>query len=123
MIVDTNVWIDYFLGKSGEDLELFRTALNEGRVVMAPAVLSELLISTEMTGEVEKALSEMPIAMPAPDFWKETGKLRRRLAQQGTNATLADCLVVQSCLEHGFPLLTRDKGIKKFGAKVGLLLV
>ena len=123
MIADTSIWIDYFLGKPGEDLDLFRAGLNEGRVVMAPAVLSELLSSTEMTADVEKALSEMPFAAPAPDFWKKTGNLRRLLAKQGTNATLADCLVVQSCLEHDLPLLTRDKGIKKFGAKAGLTLI
>ena len=123
MIVDTSVWIDYFLGKSGEDLDIFRNALNEGRVVMAPAVLSELLSSTKMTGEAEKALTEMPVAIPTSGFWREAGRLRRNLAQKGTSATLADCLVVQSCLEHELPLLTRDKGIKKFAAKVGLTLV
>jgi len=123
VIADTSIWIDYFLGKPGEDLDSFRISLNEGRVVMAPAVLSELLSSTEMTATVEKALLEMPIASPTPAFWKDSGKLRRLLAKQGMNASLADCLVVQSCLEHDLPLLTRDKGIKKFASKVGLVLL
>lgn len=123
MIADTSIWIDYFLGKQGEDLESFRMALNEGRVVMAPAVLSELLSSTEMIPEAEKALLEMPFAVPSPDFWRDTGKLRRHLAKQGMNATLADCLVVQSCLEQDLPLLTRDQGIKKFSAKAGLRMI
>ena len=123
MIADTSIWIDHFLGKPGEDLDLFRIGLNEGRVVMAPLVLSELLSSTEMTADVEKALSEMPFAAPTPDFWKATGKLRRLLAKQGMNASFADCLVVQSCLELDLPLMTRDRGIKKFGAKVGLSLL
>lgn len=123
MIADTSVWIDFFLGSPGGDLDLFRSALNEGRVMMAPAVLSELLSSTEITPEVQKALLEMPFAIPTPAFWEETGKLRRLLAKQGTNATLADCLVVQSCLEQDLPLLTRDQGIKKFASKAGLRLV
>jgi predicted nucleic acid-binding protein len=123
VIADTSVWIDHFLGKSGEDLDLFRAALIEGRVVMAPAVLAELLSSTEMTADVERALSEMPFAAPGPGFWKETGSLRRLFAKQGVNAALADCLVAHSCLEHDLPLLTRDKGIRKFGAKVGLRFV
>jgi|GEM_PF-6978700 len=123
MIADTSVWIDHFLGKSGDDLELFRNALNEGRIMMAPAVLSELLSSTEMTTAVETALSELPFATPSPNFWRDAGKLRRRLAKQDTNASLADCLVVQSCLEYNFPLLTRDKGIKQFATSVGLSLV
>lgn len=122
MIVDTSVWIDHFLGKPGADLDAFRAALNEGRVVMAPAVLSELLSSTEMTVAVENALLEMPLASPTADFWKEAGNLRRRLAKQGANASLADCLIVQSCLEHGLPLLTRDRGIKSFAPKAGLSL-
>ena len=122
MIADTSIWIDHFLGKPGDDLDLFRTALNEGRIMMAPAVLSELLSSTEMTSDIEKALSEMPFASPASTFWRDTGKLRRHLAKQGTKASLADCLVVQSCLEQDLPLLTRDKGIKKFAATAGLTL-
>jgi len=123
VIADTSVWIDYFLGKQGDDLERFRLALSDGRVVMAPAVLAELLSSTHMIPEAEKALLEIPFASPGSDFWGDTGKLRRRLAKQGMNATLADCLVVQSCLEHDLPLLTRDQGIKKFGPKVGLMLI
>ena len=123
MIADTSIWIDFFRGKSGEDLDLFRISLNEGRVMMAPAVLAELLSSTEMTESVERALSEMEFARTSPNFWKECGKLRRRLARTGFNASLADCLVVQTCLEHGLPLLTRDQGIKKFGPKVGLTLL
>ena len=123
MIADTSVWIDHFLGKPGDDLDLFRAALNEGRIVMAPAVLSELLSSTEMTSDIEKALSEMPFAPPSSGYWRDTGKLRRHLAKQSTNASLADCLVVQSCLEQDLPLLTRDKGIKKFAVKAGLSLV
>ena len=91
--------------------------------MMAPAVLSELLSSTQMIPTVEKALLEMPFASPSPDFWKDTGKLRRQLAKQGVNATLADCLVAQSCLEQDLPLLTRDKGIKKFSEKIGLALI
>ena len=123
MIVDTSVWIDYFLGKTGEDMDLFRLSLNEGRVVMAPVVLAELLSSTEMKESVEKALSEMELAELGPDFWVESGRLRRRLAKAGYNASLADCLVVQTCLEQGLPLLTRDQGIKKFAPKVALKLI
>ncbi len=123
MIADTSIWIEHFLGKPGDDLELFRIALNEGRVVMAPVVLSELLSSTEMTSDIEKVLSEMPFASPTSIFWRGAGKLRGQLAKHGMNASLADCLVMQSCLEHDLPLLTRDKGIKKFSNKAKLRLI
>lgn len=123
MIADTSIWIDYFLGKPGDDLELFRNRLNEGQVVMAPSVLSELLSSTAMPATVEKALLEIRFATPSSHFWQETGKLQRHLAKLGTHATLADCLVAQSCLEHKLPLLTRNRAIIKFGPKVGLNLL
>lgn len=122
MIVDTSVWIDYFRGDEGADLARFRLALNEGRVVMAPVVLTELLSSTEITADVEKKLDELSFAEPSPSFWKEGGKLRRRLARLGFTASLADCLVAQSCLERGLPLLTRDKSIQKFAPRLGLAL-
>ena len=123
MIADTSIWIDFFRGKTGDDLDLFRRGLNDGQVVMAPAVLSELLSSTKLTGAMEKSLCEMEFAEPFSDFWSGCGKLRRRLTKMGFNASLADCLVVQSCLERGLPLLTRDQGLKKFGPKIGLLLL
>jgi predicted nucleic acid-binding protein len=123
MIADTSIWIDHFRGDSGEDLELFRKSLGEGRVAMAPVVLAELLSSTQIPASVEKALSEMEFAGASDNFWVEAGRLRRRLAKQGFNASLADCLVAQSCLEHDLPLLTRDQGIRKFGPKIGLTLI
>ena len=89
MIADTSIWIHHFLGKPGHDLDFFRSALNEGRIVMVPTVLSELLSSTEMTSDIERALSEIPFAFPASGFWKDTGKLRRSLAKKGIYASFA----------------------------------
>lgn len=122
MIADTSIWVDHFLGKSGADLEHFKNALHEGRIVMAPVVLAELLSSKKMPSIVESLLLEVPFATPGPNFWKKAGLLRRLLAKQGINASLADCLIAQSCLEKNLPLLTRDKTIKKFAHKIELLL-
>ena len=123
MIADTSIWVDYFRGKSGMDLDVFRARLSLGSVVMAPVVLSELLSSTQMTAAIESSLLQMEFATTSAHYWRDAGRLRRRLAKLGVSASLADCLIVQSCLEHGLPLLTRDDGIKKMGAKVGLVLV
>jgi predicted nucleic acid-binding protein len=123
MIVDTSVWIDHLSAKPHPDLELFRHALRQGRVVMAPVVLTELLSSPDMPPSVEKALLELTLATPKPDFWESGGKLRRRLARAGLNASLADCLILQSALEQGLPLLTRDQAQKKFAAKAGVVLL
>ena len=123
MIADTSIWIDHFLGKTGEDLEVFRKSLNEGRVMMAPVVLTELLSSQHLPEALEKDLCEMEFAEPRPQFWRDAGRLRRRLARTGLNASLADCLIAQSCLERDVPLLTRDNGIRSFGPKIGLSII
>lgn len=120
MIADTSVWIDHFRGEAGSDLESFRAALHEGRVVMAPVVLSELLSSQELPPALEKSLLELEMASPSTDYWAESGRLRRRLAKLGFNASLADCLVIQTCAERGMPLLTRDQAMKKWAAKLGV---
>ena len=62
MIADTRIWIDFLGGNPGEDIERFRQALKDGRVMMAPVVLAELLSSTRMTEPVEKALLELELA-------------------------------------------------------------
>ena len=68
--------------------------------------------------EAESVILLMPQLGIVDGYWIRAGKLRARAVQRGFSARLADTLIAQSCLEHDVPLLTRDKGFKRF-AKVG----
>ena len=122
MIADTSIWIDYFRGETGLDLDFFHLCLEEGKIVMAPVVLAELLSAKNLSDEHAQWIQELEFASPSPKFWANSGFLRKTLARQGFAASLADCMVVQSALEHRLPLMSRDKAIQKFAPKVGVLI-
>jgi predicted nucleic acid-binding protein len=123
LIADSSIWIDFFRGEKGDDIDFFELSLQEGRILMAPVVLSELLSSHRISEETEKFLLDLEFTEPKPGFWQKAGKLRRDLAKTGFHASLPDCLITQTCLEYRLPLLTRDQGIKKFGPKLGLTVL
>jgi predicted nucleic acid-binding protein len=52
------------------------------------------------------------------------GALRARVLAKGRRARVGDALIAQSCVDHGIPLLTRDKNFRAFAglAKLDLLL-
>ena len=45
---DTSTWIAFLEGNSGDDVEMLTKALGDRQVVMAPAVLTELLGDPEL---------------------------------------------------------------------------
>jgi predicted nucleic acid-binding protein len=87
-------------------------------LALAPVVLVELLSDPALPVEAESLIRSLPVLTIADGYWERAGKLRGRAARHGFMARLADILIAQSCLDHGVPLLTRDKGFGRL-AKVG----
>ena len=48
---DTSTWIAFLQDDSGKDVQLLDQALEDRQVVMAPAVLTELLSDPKLPGE------------------------------------------------------------------------
>ncbi len=65
---------------------------------------------------LEKALLEIPVLELKPGFWERAGRLRARVIAAGHKARLADSLIAQSCLDHGVPLVTRNRDFRHFAA-------
>jgi hypothetical protein len=120
--VDTSTWIAYLQGEGGRDCELLDRALQERRVVMAPAVLTEILSDPKLPNEVEQDLLELPLLEPEPGYWQRAGALRRNALAAKRKARLGDALIAQSCLDHGVALLTRDRDFEAFVEAAGLSL-
>ena len=70
-----------------------------------------------------RALSELPLVEVRPGYWQRAGELRARVLAKRRKARLGDALIAQSCIDHGIPLLTRDRDFRAFADAAGLDLL
>jgi predicted nucleic acid-binding protein len=121
--VDTSTWIAFLEGDSGEDARLLDRALEDRQVVMAPAVLTELLSDPKLPPAIAKTLSEVPLVEIESGYWRRAGELRSKVLRKRRKARLGDALIAQSCIDHKLALLTRDRDFLAFAEAAGLDLV
>lgn len=122
MIVDTSVWIEFLRGRTYPDLEL---ALKEGRVILSPLVIAELMSgvgSKRETTRLEQFLLEIPCHETPPEHWVKVGQLRGRLAKQGFQTSIPDAHIAQCALDLECSLFSLDKIFAKIAEAVGLRL-
>ncbi len=120
---DTSTWIAFLEGDGGEDAQLLDKALEDRQVLMAPAVLTEILSDPKLPAAVAESLSEVPLIEVKTGYWERAGALRAKALANCRKARLGDALIAQSCLDRGIPLLTRDRDFRAFTEAAGLDLV
>jgi len=119
---DTSTWIAFIQGDIGEDVQLLDAALEDRRVLMAPAVLAEILSDAKLPAAIAGALSDIPLIDISDGYWERVGRLRAKVLAHGRRARLGDALIAQSCLDRRIPLLTRDRDFRAFADAAGLKL-
>jgi predicted nucleic acid-binding protein len=120
---DTSTWIAFFEGAAGPDVELLDRALGDRQVLMAPAVLTELLSDPKLPEDVRATLADIPLLEVTGGFWQRAGELRALVLGKRRKARLGDALIAQSCLDGGVPLITRDRDFRAFADAGGVDLV
>ena len=70
------------------------------QVVMAPAVLTELLSDPELPSSAAHTLSDLPLIDIRPGYWHRAGRSAQVLAKK-RKARLGDALIAQSCIDGG----------------------
>src|SRR5579862_1700648 len=120
---DTSTWIAYLEGDGGEDADLLDRAAEDRQLLMAPAVLTELLSDPELPLEVAETLLEIPLIEISTGYWERAGALRAQALARRRKARLGDALIAQSCIDRRVPLLTRDRDFRAFADAAGLDLV
>ncbi|MGA2738129.1 MAG: PIN domain-containing protein [Bryobacteraceae bacterium] len=121
--VDTSSWIAFLQGDAGDDVELLDRALQDRQVLMAPAVLTELLSDPQLSAEASESFTELPLLEVCSGYWQRAGELRAKVLAKRRKARLGDALIAQSCLDRGIPLLTRDGDFRAFAEAAGLDLL
>ena len=120
--VDTSTWIAFLEGDGGKDAELLDRALQDRQLLMAPVVLTEMLSDPKLPAEVSQTLSELPLIEIGTGYWQRASELRAKVLAKRRKARLGDALIAQSCIDHGIPLLTRDRDFRAFADAAGLNL-
>ena len=120
---DTGTWIAFLEGGAGRDVDLLDRALGDRQVLMAPAVLAELLSDPKLPSNVRATLADLPLLEITDGFWRRAGELRALVLGKRRKARLGDALIAQSCLDGGVPLITRDRDFRAFADAAGLDVV
>ena len=120
---DTSTWIAFLQGEGGEDSQLLDKALEDRQVLMAPAVLTELLSDPNLPPAVAKSLSDVPLIEIQTGYWERAGVLRAKALAKRRKARLGDALIAQTCVDRKIPLLTRDRDCRAFSEAANLELV
>jgi hypothetical protein len=107
-------------GDEGSDVELVDRALADFSLALAPVSVSELLSAPLLTRSIEKFILGIQQLEITDGYWERAGKLRAELMRRGYRPKIADTLIAQSCLDHGVPLVTRDRDFSSFQKFAGL---
>jgi predicted nucleic acid-binding protein len=119
--IDTSTLRRYLSGESGRDVSLARAAIADGRAMLPPVVLCEVLSDPALPPELIDDISGLPVLALGEGFWQRAGLLRALLIKAGRKAKLADVLIAQSCIDHRVSLVTNDRDFRNF-VKHGLKL-
>ena len=109
---DTNVWIAYFAGRAGPEIDIMDNCLLRQTLVMSPVVMAELLSDPTLDKAFERLLFLLPQIPITPDFWWRSGKLRAKLIQIRLKPKLADTLIAQLCIDHDMSFLSLDRDFR-----------
>jgi predicted nucleic acid-binding protein len=119
---DTSVWLDFSKGLETARSKQLETTLADGALVMPMPLLFEILSGPGLTEDARSLILELPRLDILTGFWERAGDLRRGLLKKGLKARSMDCLIAQTCIDHGVPLIAADNDYRHF-IKAGLKLI
>jgi len=119
ILVDSSVWIDYFLGRDTPQVEILDRSLGVRAVGVGDLVLTEVLQGFRDDKDYRTARSLMDelttFDMLGKDLAIKSAENFRKLRKKGiTVRKTADVIIATYCIEHDFPLLFSDKDFQPF---------
>ncbi len=109
LVVDTSGWISYFAGRGSA---LIEDALAEGRVLVPPIVVAELLsgrMSAPHRAALEDLFSNLPLCATDLAHWCRVGRMRALLRAKGLSVSTPDAHVAQCAVDLRAELFTEDE--------------
>ena len=129
MIVDTSVWIDYFAGRAGWQVERIDQELSAERPVgITDVIYAEVLQGIKRDQDLwitERRLLALEIVeLDGLADFRNAAELYRTVRRAGhTIRRTSDCLIASVCIRVGRPLLHRDVDFERIADVSELLTV
>lgn len=125
IVVDSSVWIDYFLGVINPETDRLERLIGTQPVAAGDLILTEVLqgFRAERDYQVAKALFEHVtlFEMLGVDMAIQSAGNFRALRKRGiTIRKTADVIIATFCIDKRLPLLFRDKDFMPFVEYLGL---
>lgn len=119
IIVDTTVWVDYFLGVQNSETEWLDTELDRQRLGLTDIILCEVLQGVRddaAAKEVERHLLKLEVfETGGVTLARQAARNYRALRRRGhTVRKTIDCLIATFCLRGQHSLLHRDRDFDPF---------
>lgn len=119
ILVDSSVWIDYFLDHDTPQVEILDRSLGVRAVGVGDLVLTEVLQGFRDDKDYRTARSIMDeltvFDMLGKGLAIKSAENFRKLRKKGiTIRKTADVIIATYCIEHDFPLLFSDKDFQPF---------
>lgn len=128
ILVDSSVWIDYFLGNDTPQVEILDRSLGVRIVGVGDLVLTEVLQGFRSDKDYHIARSIMDelslVEMLGKELAIKSAENFRRLRKMGiTIRKTADVIIATYCIERSVPLLFSDKDFTPFVQHLQLIEV
>ena len=120
---DTSSLVALLVGEAGRDVDMVRQALSDRLLCVSPISVTELLSDPDPTPFLGELVTQIPRLEISPGYWERAGELRAQMFRLRLRPKVADTLIAQSCLDHGVPLITRDRDFVSFQKVAGLGLL
>lgn len=116
VIVDTSVWVDYFLRPSSAEAEELTALLTQGQAVLVGVVLSELVKGARNESQRESLYGGL-VAVPYIEMgrraWERAGSIGRDLEAAELRIPASDAFIAALALENDYSVFTRDKHFER----------
>lgn len=125
ILVDSSVWIDYFIGNDSAEADFLDRTLGNRAVAIGDLILTEILQGFRHEKDykvAKKLLEELTVfELLGKKMAIKSADNFRKLRKKGiTIRKTADVIIASYCIEHNLPLLFSDKDFQPFVEHLGL---
>ncbi len=127
-MVDSSVWIDYFIGVKNKQTNTLDESLGLKPVAIGDLILTEVLQGFRHDGDykaAKKLFEDLTVfEMLGKDMAIKSAENFRTLRKKGvTVRKTADVIIASFCIDQKLPLLFSDKDFRPFVKHLGLIEV
>ena len=127
-LVDTTVWIDFFLNKDTAQTQTLQHMLNASEdICICGVILAEVLQGIREDADYEAVASRFDAFLFLPMHQRtfvNAAQLYRALRRRGiTIRNAVDCMIAAVAIEHDVPLLHQDRDFNPIARYCGLKVI